>query len=116
MQVCAFCQARPEGDPADLGWEPYFWCGDREISQPVCPDCRRASLRYDARHGDWESVGEHYPVYTLTFTRHTTTGQLVDVFNSLSQPTPEYVAALAGRRLGAKITHGVIDRPGGCFA
>lgn len=108
MRSCAFCNATLTTPPEDSGWEPYFYMVDREISQPVCGDCR-THIRYNEEHGDYEAVREHYPVYTLTFTFPGS----VEVFSYLAPPPPDLVAYLTRYRPSATaVAQGVVGRPG----
>lgn len=54
--TCHYCQKTLDLDVAvEEGWVPYFYDGEIEISEPVCPACAEGRIRFDA-DGEYELI------------------------------------------------------------
>lgn len=43
--TCHFCRTTtPFSEAVESGWTPYFYVGETEVSDPVCPSCTEDRL------------------------------------------------------------------------
>lgn len=96
---CAFCATAKKGR---WDWEPYFWIGDLQIMQGVCPDCLH-HVRLNQDMGDCDIAHDfNGMVYRYDFM---TAEGTTDTFFFLREPSQKYIDYLASFRPGSTITN-----------
>jgi hypothetical protein len=54
MVKCHFCPNTTD-DPCEGGWTPYYHDhDDKEVNEPVCPECVKKHLRFCPDTSDYE--------------------------------------------------------------
>ena len=54
--TCYYCvETLPLDTAVEVGWIPYFYDGEDEVNEPVCPECAAPRLRL-AEDGEYELI------------------------------------------------------------